>query len=132
VEVEPKLQPLSGEQFDLKSANKDDDARSDIKCTGFWRPLRQAFFDVKIVSPMARSYAQKSPASLYNMAEKAKIREYRQRILEVEHGDFNPLVFSTQAVWPLRVGWLSSALRKKLHSKKSFICPLFLVGCVVG
>ena len=36
VEVEPRLQPLSGESFDYKSANQDDDARSDIKCTGFW------------------------------------------------------------------------------------------------
>ena len=28
------------------------------------------------------------------MAEKAKIREYGARIREVEHGDFNPLVFT--------------------------------------
>ena len=91
--------------------------------------LRQAFFDVKIVSPMARSYAQKS-ASLYNMAEKAKIREYRQRILEVEHGDFNPLVFTTAGGMAPQ-SRLSSALRRKLRTKKSFICLLYLVGCVV-
>lgn len=36
VEIEPQLQPLSGEVFDYKSANKDDEARSDIKCCGFW------------------------------------------------------------------------------------------------
>ena len=35
-----------------------------------------------------------SPAQLYNLAEKEKIRQYRERILQVEHGDFNPLVFS--------------------------------------
>jgi len=29
------------------------------------------------------------------MAEKAKMREYSARIREVEHGDFNPLVFTT-------------------------------------
>jgi hypothetical protein len=40
VEVEPKLQPLSGEEFEYKSANKEEEARSDIKCTGFWRPMR--------------------------------------------------------------------------------------------
>ena len=38
VEVEPALQPLSGEIFERKSANKKDEARSDVKCTGFWRP----------------------------------------------------------------------------------------------
>src|SRR5687768_15832012 len=36
VEVEPQLQELSGEAFEYKSANKEPDARSDIKCCGFW------------------------------------------------------------------------------------------------
>jgi len=52
-ETEPLLQKLSGEGFDYKSANKDDDARSDIKVTGFWREMRQAYFDIKVVSPYA-------------------------------------------------------------------------------
>ena len=47
-----------------------------------------------MVSPFARSYAHLSPAQLFKQAEKAKIREYRERIMEVEHGDFNPLVFT--------------------------------------
>ena len=83
VEVEPQLQALSGEAFDRKTANKEADARSDIKCCGFWSNKRQAFFDVKVVSPFARSYFKMSPA-LFRMAERAKIREYRERILEVE------------------------------------------------
>ena len=94
-EIEPKLQPLTGEEFELKSANKEDDARSDVKCTGFWRAARHAYFDIKLVSPLARSYAHKSPKSLFNHAEKEKIREYGERIREVEHGDFNPIVFTT-------------------------------------
>ena len=93
VEVEPQLQELSGEVFEYKSANVEADARSDVKCCGFWTAKRQAFFDVKVVSPFARSYANLKPAQLFKMAEKAKIREYRARILEVEHGDFTPLVF---------------------------------------
>jgi len=36
VEVEPKLQALSGEAFDYKSAIKDSDARSDLKVSDFW------------------------------------------------------------------------------------------------
>src|SRR6185437_5197409 len=55
VELEPQLQPLDGEAFDYKSANKDDEARSDIKCCGFWSNLRQAYFDVKVVSPFAEA-----------------------------------------------------------------------------
>ena len=53
VEEEPKLQPLSGKILDYKTANKDDEARSDIKCTGIWKNMRQAYFDVKVVSPYA-------------------------------------------------------------------------------
>jgi hypothetical protein len=94
VEVEPKLQELSGEEFEFKSANKDAEARSDIKCCGFWSNQRQAYFDVKVVSPFARSNVHKKPAQLFNAAERSKIREYRERIRQVEHGDFNPLVFT--------------------------------------
>ena len=95
VEKEPRLQPLSGENFEYKSANCDDDARSDIKCNGFWRPMRTAFFDIKVLSPYARSYAHLSTAAMYRNAEKSKEREYLERIRNVEHADFNPLVFTT-------------------------------------
>jgi len=95
VEIEPKLQKLNGEEFKYKSANKDENARSDIKCLGFWSRMRQAFFDVKVVSPLARSYCDMPTATLLDMCEKAKSREYRERILSVEHGDFSPLVFTT-------------------------------------
>ena len=56
--------------------------------------MRQAFFDIKVVSPYARSYLGLSPAALYQKMEKAKIREYRARINEVDKGDFTPLVFT--------------------------------------
>ena len=94
VEVEPQLQELSGEVFKYKSANKDADARSDVKVEGFWSKKRQAFFDVKVVSPFAKSYAHMTPAALFRLAEKEKMREYGDRIREVEHADFNPMVFT--------------------------------------
>ena len=56
-----------------KSANKDADARSDVKVEGFWSKKRQAFFDVKVVSPFAKSYAHMTPAALFRLAEKEKI-----------------------------------------------------------
>ena len=57
--------------------------------------MRRAFFDVTAFSPYARSNLSKSHNALYTSAEKRKYREYRERILQVEHGDFNPLVFAT-------------------------------------
>jgi hypothetical protein len=47
-----------------------------------------------VVSPFARSYVNLKPAQLFRMAEQSKIREYRERIRDVEHADFNPLVFT--------------------------------------
>ena len=44
---------------------------------------------------MARSYSSKTSAQLFRDAENAKNREYRERIRQVEHADFNPLVVTT-------------------------------------
>ena len=98
VETEPTLQMIAGESFKLKSANKEDDARSDVKCVGFWSRMRQAYFDIKVVSPFARSNSALSPSQLFRKAEQSKIREYADRIRNVEHADFNPLVFTTTGV----------------------------------
>ena len=49
VGTERDLMELSGESFKLKSANVDEEARSDVKCIGFWRRLRQAYFDIRVI-----------------------------------------------------------------------------------
>jgi hypothetical protein len=95
VGTEPDLMELSGESFKLKSANVDEEARSDVKCIGFWRRLRQAYFDIRVISPYARSYLSKSHKQIFHEAEQSKIREYKARINQVENADFNPLVFTT-------------------------------------
>ena len=56
--------------------------------------MRHAFFDVTAISPFARSNLGKSFESMLRSAESRKVREYRARILQVEHADFDPLVFS--------------------------------------
>ena len=119
VEIEPKLQELSGEVFEFKSANKKPDARSDIKCCGFWSPMRQAFFDIKVVSPFARSYARLKPAQLFKQSENAKIREYRERILNVEHGDFTPLVFTCTGGMAPQSHFVLKRLAEKLSQKQN-------------
>ena len=45
VEVEPRLQPLDNEQFNLRSAVTSPEARLDIKAGGFWSRGVTAFFD---------------------------------------------------------------------------------------
>ena len=49
------------------------------------------------------------------MHENRKNREYRERILQVEHADFNPLVFSTSG----GMGPQATAVTKQLAKKIS-------------
>ncbi len=94
VEVEPKLQPLTGESFRHSTANTDPDARADIRVRGFWTQGSNAFFDTRVFYPHARCYRSKPIKSLFRKMEGDKRREYGERIREVEHGSFTPLVFS--------------------------------------
>ena len=94
VMLEPDLLPVDGEAFKLKTANKQDDARSDIRVEGFWGKRRRAYFDVMVFTPFARSYSNRSLKAIYAEHEGRKNREYKERILKVEQADFTPLVFS--------------------------------------
>lgn len=95
VTTEPTLQPLSGENFDARSTNTSDGARVDIRARGFWNATQDAFFDVRVFYPNAPSNRSTLTSSAYRRHEQAKKREYGQRIREVEHGVFTPLVFSS-------------------------------------
>ena len=53
VEVEPKLQPLTGESLRHRTANTDPDARADIRVRGFWTQGSNAFFDTQVFYPHA-------------------------------------------------------------------------------
>ena len=95
VATEPHLQPLSGETFRLASSNTDDGARLDVRARGFWSVRQDAFFDVRVFHPNAPSNSSKSLKAAYKKHENEKKRVYGQRVLEIEHGVFTPLVLST-------------------------------------
>jgi hypothetical protein len=95
VQTEPMLQSLSGETFERSTINRNDDARSDIRARGFWMNQQNAFFDVRIFYPHAQSYSSRSLGSLYKSFENEKRAQYEDRILQVEHGTFTPLIFSS-------------------------------------
>jgi hypothetical protein len=95
VESEPKLAPLTGEVLQPLTAITADEARADIRVRSFFQRQRNAFFDVRVFYPHASSYLSKSLQSLYTSMEKSKKREYGDRISQVEHGSFTPLIFSS-------------------------------------
>ena len=56
-----------------------------------------AFFDVRVFNPNARRYAKQELSKTYQLNEKEKKRLYNERIMQVEHGTFTPLVMSATA-----------------------------------
>jgi hypothetical protein len=94
VAVEPELQPLTGEKLRYATAKREDEARIDVSARGFWVRGSRAFADIRIFNPLARSYKTRSLEAAYRQNENEKKRAYNQRVVEVEHGSFMPLVFS--------------------------------------
>ena len=64
--------------------------------TSFWgRDRQRAFFDVRVFNPFAPSYCDTSLPQCYRRSEMGKRRAYDERVREIEHDSFSPLVFST-------------------------------------
>ena len=94
--VEPTLQPLSGESLSYRTSNTEDGARLDVAATSFWDCHGQsAFFDVRVFNPLAQTHVSQPLATCYRKHEREKRRIYEQRVRDVEHGCFSPLVFNT-------------------------------------
>ena len=92
--VEPHLQPLTGETLVGASAIGADGARLDVAAKGFWGGRHErAFFDIRVFNPHAQSNHQPIP-TCYRRHENTKKRAHEQRVREVEHGSFTPLVLS--------------------------------------
>ena len=95
VATDPALQPVTGENFALRSANIEDNARLDVKARGFFRSGQCAFFDIRVAHVNASCYGDLSTEQILDRAEKEKKRAYNSRVMEVEHGTFTPIVFGT-------------------------------------
>jgi len=96
VQVEPHLYPLSGEVMRYRSAVTDDNARVDIRASGFWRCLHHhTFFDVRVFNSFAASNRSASLAAIFRRHEAEKRHAYEEWVSEVEYGSFTPLIFSS-------------------------------------
>ena len=66
----------------------------DIRAEGFWERSQDAFFDVRVFNPLAPSNCNQNLNATYQRHEKEKRRNYEQRIREVDHGSFTPLILA--------------------------------------
>ena len=96
VAIEPLLTPVNGRTFSHSSTTTDANARVDIVAGGVWGGrFERAFFDVCVFNAFAQSNATKPLATNYDFHEHRKMAKYAERIREVEHSSFVPLVFSS-------------------------------------
>ena len=77
-----------------RTAITTDDARLDIRARGFWSAAQDAYFDIRVFHPNAPSNSSGSISAAYKKHEDIKKWTYGQRVRDVEHGVFTPLVFS--------------------------------------
>ena len=94
ITVEPQLLPLTGEAFEARTANISDEARCDVSARGFWSAGQLAFLDIRVFNPTAKRYSNQSLTRCYEANEKEKKKSYNERILQVDHGTFTPIVLS--------------------------------------
>jgi len=80
---------------------------------------QQAFFDVRVFDPNAKRYLHKALPQCYIQNEKEKKRQYNERILEIEHGSFTPLVFSIYGGMGRECSMLYSKLAQRISEKKN-------------
>ena len=82
--------------MNLLTANTDTNAHLDIAADGVWGGrFKRSYFDVRVFNPFAHSNLQTPLDAIYRRHELDKIRQYEQRVREVEHSSFTPLIFSS-------------------------------------
>ena len=116
VHIEPPLQPLTGENLP-PSANKEDEARLDVAARGFWQRWEMAFFDIRVFSPFAKSHMQQNLEAVFRSNEASKKRSYNQRVIQIEHGSFTPVVMSSMGGFGKETSRFISKLVEKTAEK---------------
>ena len=117
VEVEPCLQPLDNEQFNLRSAVTSSEARLHIKTAGFWSQGITVFFDVRVTHVNSKCNQSKPTSTIFKEQEDEKKRKYQQHVSGVEMECFTPLVFGTSGGMGSKCHRFLKHLAEKLSQK---------------
>ena len=116
--MSPALQPVTNRSNYPKTAILDDNARLDVRARGFWRDGQNAYFDIRVTNPDAESQRNSTLKAILRKNELEKKRGYNRRVMEVEHGTFTPLVFTTSGVMGHECSIFHKALAEKISKKK--------------
>ena len=80
-------------------------------------PIGKGIFDVRVFNPLAKTNWAILPAQMYLTHENEKKRKYNHRILEIERGNFTPLVFSCSGGAGLEADHFIKHLAKRMSEK---------------
>ena len=81
VEIEPTLQPLFGEAYQNRTANKEDNAQQGIRAHGFWGGEKEsAFFGIRVFNPYVPSNNTRSRAANYTEGMRERARGHMKDI----------------------------------------------------
>ena len=119
VQSEPTLMDLDNEQMKLKSATMESESRLDIKARGFWQHGVNAFFDIRVTHTNSKTNHNKTTKQIFRNNEMEKKRKYMERILEVEHATFTPLIFGTNGGMGVECERFIKVLATKLAEKQN-------------
>ena len=109
----PLKRIIPTQYLEHRTANREDGARLDIVAQSFWgRDRQSALFDVRVFNPYAPCYRSSTLAQCYRKNELEKKRAYEERVREIEHGSFSPLVFSAAG----GMGTIATVVYKRLAS----------------
>ena len=125
VSIEPMLTPLTGERFSYNTANVEDHARLDVAARGVWNRGSRAYCDVRVFNPLAPTYQDQTLKAAHKSNENAKKREYGERVRNVEHGTFTPLVFTCFGGMSVECARFYDKLSEMLSEKRD--TPLSIV-----
>ena len=92
VKIEPELLPVGEQEM---GGNVSEKARLDVSGVGLWGEHERTFLDIKIFHPNCASYVNMKMGKAYVHHQNVKKRNYRERVLNVEHGSFTPVIFTT-------------------------------------
>ena len=85
---------IDGEELP-KSSNISNQARVDVSARGLWINRQMTFCDIRVFIPLARCHLHISLLAVHKKNENKKKQEYNHQILQLDHGSFTPLVFSS-------------------------------------
>ena len=92
VKIEPELLPVGEQEM---GGNVSEKARLDVSGVGLWGEHERTFLDIKIFHPNCASYVNMEMGKACVHHQNVKKRNYRERVLNVEHGSFTPVIFTT-------------------------------------